>query len=658
VNDLESLVSSRYNDLTEAEVNLSRAANKGEMAVCGSNLPIDDRTNNPNSWGTSRRIRADLVRWLCVDRHARELVDPRGIRVLAAKISGVLDLSNVIVPFPLTLAYCSLDGELNLRGADIGEINLEGTWVRTIAADRVTVRSSVLLRGGFHSRFVRLPAARIAGNVECDGSTFENHPRPGDPESGLAIVADGAIVNGSIFLREGFRALGEVRLIGAQIGGYFDCTNATFKNAPFVALNAESMVVRAGVFLRGTDFCSQGEVKLAGSRIDGDLDCAAATFSNPQHPDVPSAGVALSLERITARGSVFLHNGFSADGEVRLLGAQISRNLECDGGRFRGASSTGRDGASHSLSAHTVTVEGNVYLRQGFHATGEVAFSGAQIVGNLECTCGVFHGDLNLQAASIKGVFFWRNVVDAERTLLDLMSTSIGVLADDSKSWPESGKLLLDGLAYERISPRDANSRLEWLNRQDPFAPQPYRHLAKVLRNEGDEAGTRQVLIEMERRRRKKEDRTIYARAGSWILLRTIKYGYAPLIAVGWLVGLILVGVILFSVGYYAGDMVPTEKDAYSQFEDSRRLPPQYERFHATIYSAENSFPLVKLGQVDRWQPDPNPHKSAGHTWDAAPCFPYLFGWALLWFRWIQVLLGWFFATMFVAGVTGIVRRE
>jgi hypothetical protein len=162
----------------------------------------------------------------------------------------------------------------------------------------------------------------------------------------------------------------------------------------------------------------------------------------------------------------------------------------------------------------------------------------------------------------------------------------------------------------------------------------------------------------MERLRRKKDDRTIYARAWSSVLKRTIKYGYAPGIAVGWLVGLILVGVILFWVGYYAGDVVPTEKDAYFQFESSRQLPPHYERFHALIYSVENSFPLVRLGQADRWQPDPNPHNSAGHAWSPTSCFRNLFGYALLWFHWIQVVLGWVLATFFVAGVTGIVRRE
>ena len=62
-----------------------------------------------------------------------------------------------------------------------------------------------------------------------------------------------------------------------------------------------------------------------------------------------------------------------------------------------------------------------------------------------------------------------------------------------------------------------------------------------------------------------------------------------------------------------AGSFAPTDKDAYVYFTVEHRLPDHYERFHATIYSLENSFPLVKLGQVDRWQPDPSPQYLATH---------------------------------------------
>jgi hypothetical protein len=64
------------------------------------------------------------------------------------------------------------------------------------------------------------------------------------------------------------------------------------------------------------------------------------------------------------------------------------------------------------------------------------------------------------------------------------------------------------------------------------------------------------------------------------------------------------------------------------------------------MYSLENSLPFVNLGQKDRWMPDPNP----GGAWRMSAF--------LRWFRWFQVLLGWLLATLFVAGVTGVVRKE
>lgn len=91
--------------------------------------------------------------------------------------------------------------------------------------------------------------------------------------------------------------------------------------------------------------------------------------------------------------------------------------------------------------------------------------------------------------------------------------------------------------------------------------------------------------------------------------------------------------------------MVPTEKEAYQQFKylaTEGQVPAHYPTFSAPVYSLENSLPLVKLGQAAKWQPDPAPD-----------------GWA--WVRWFlrgQILLGWLLATLFVAGVNGIVHKE
>jgi hypothetical protein len=78
------------------------------------------------------------------------------------------------------------------------------------------------------------------------------------------------------------------------------------------------------------------------------------------------------------------------------------------------------------------------------------------------------------------------------------------------------------------------------------------------------------------------------------------------------------------------------------------------------MYSLENSFPLVKLGQIDRWQPDPSPKRSVKRIWHFPCSFSIWISLAgfLRWFRWGQILFGWLFATLGIAAVTGLVRRD
>jgi hypothetical protein len=101
-----------------------------------------------------------------------------------------------------------------------------------------------------------------------------------------------------------------------------------------------------------------------------------------------------------------------------------------------------------------------------------------------------------------------------------------------------------------------------------------------------------------------------------------------------------------FRHGYFSGAVTPTDKEAYCFFRDHGQPPDYYQRFTASVYSLENSLPFVNLGQKDHWTPDPNQQ-----GWWRLASF-------LRVFRWGQVLLGWLLATLFVAGVTGVVRKE
>jgi len=728
VDDLEGRGQARFGELSQAELKLLRAAPKGVVAFCGPSAKDDDPANDPakaDEWGPEREIKADLIRWLCVDRDAASAVDPRGTQIHAARITGALDLAFVSVPFPLRLRRCCLTDNAILISTDLPALDLAGSRVLSVTADGANVRGDVSLNNGFSAGGeVRLLGAQIGGNLECGGGAFKN---PGgdalsadraDVEGGVflrdgfsaegevrllgaqiggslecsggrfenpgkkALSADGANVKGAVFLSDGFSAEGEVRLLGAQIGGVLVCSGGTFKNPGKDVLSADDANVKGSVFLNDR-FSAEGEVRLLGGQIGGNLDCRRGTFKNPR-------GDALSADGANVKGAVFLSDGFSAEGAVRLLGAQIGGSLTCSGGTFKnprgdalsadGANVKGSvflgDGFSaegavrlpgariecdlacsggafknpgkDALSADRANVKGDVFLSDGFSAEGTVLLLGAQIGGNLGFNGGRL-SKVIAESAAISGTLFWRGVEATEATGLNLTSASTGSLVDDEKSWPIKGNLFLDGFVYGHISgnsPRDAKTRLRWLERQEPFTPKPYRQLAKVLRETGDDSGARRVLFEMECRRRQAGGRSWYARLWGWGLKWTIGYGFYPWRALGWLVLLTVVGWGLFRHGYLSGAMAPTDKDAYCFFRDQGWPPDYYQRFTASVYSLENSLPFVSLGQKDHWTPDPNPRGSR-----PMPGF-------LRWFRWVQVLLGWLLATLFVVGVTGVVRKE
>jgi hypothetical protein len=498
--------------------------------------------------------------------------------------------------------------------------------------------------------------------------------------------------NEGIFLTGG--EVSELGLTGSLVGGIL----------------ADGVIVKRSVFL-GAGFAANREVVLLGAQIGDILDCEGGSFRNP-------GGVgALIADGIKVKGSVRLRDGFLADGEVRLDGAQIGGGLECNRGTFR---NPGR----RALTADHAVVKGSASLDDGFYAEGYVDFSGAQIAEEFICSAGDFHN-----------------------ATLDLRDTSVATLYDSGLGdslgkptiWPPHGQLLLDGFTYGKFANvPDLPKRLAWLGlqpqtpfpsrsylqladvlwkagdgrgafqvlsgmrgqiRQSEFQPQPYLELAKVLRDYGDDDGAKRLLIEMEDRARRGSVGSALVRP---LLRSTIGYGYDPLRAFWWELGLSFLGWIVYRRSYLAGAMAPTEEKAYERFkEPGGEVPAHYPRFSPLIYSVENSLPLVKLGQGDRWQPDPQgqrvparkrpagelayratwewfPARLSGgmraktvrltSLWSRAPrglqnCLAWLSAKTtaprfVMWFLWIQILLGWLLATLFVAGVSGIVHRE
>lgn len=616
--DLEALARRRFGNLSEAEKRLVQAMPQGDVAYCGTSEDDNDPANDPadadgtggksKRWDNKRRIRADLIRWLCVNPGVLRRTDPRGIRIHAAAITGGLDLSFATVPFPLTLNRCRLAAGGNFESVTIPRLELDGSWTGSLAADSADVRGDISLANGFSAvGGVSMLGAQIGGDLNCAGGTLRN---PG----GDALVADDSEIKGSVLLTEGFSAVGEVRMLGAQIRGDLNCSRGTVRNL---------------------------------------------------------GGYALAAEYAEIKGRILLTDGFSAVGEVQLGGAQVGREIDCSDASFKNP-------GGRALSAEGIEVKGDVsFTGEKFSAEGEVGLSGAQIGGDLECERGSF-SSLNLYAAIVKKIFSWYSMQNARSTHLDLRNASVGLIHDDNVSWPEKGNLLLDGLVYERITggPTGAEERLNWLDRQSEFKPQPYRQLAKVLRELGDDDGAKQVLFELEKRVHADDRKRIAHAPFRWFRFSedivsnaTVGYGIYPARAVWYLCGLTAMGWIVHRRAQRVGAMAPIDKDAYAEFHDNNGKPPaRYQPFSPLIYSVENCIPLVKLGQDERWQPDPNPQRVVSpvaqgkfrgvvdsaldfvvRDWAVTPV-------ALRWIRWILIGLGWLLATFFVAGLTGFIK--
>ena len=86
------------------------------------------------------------------------------------------------------------------------------------------------------------------------------------------------------------------------------------------------------------------------------------------------------------------------------------------------------------------------------------------------------------------------------------------------------------------------------------------------------------------------------------------------------------------------------------------------------IDSIENCVPLVKFGQDERWQPDPDFKRAEAQRAESKSVVERTCGrvmrafsltpWKLMWFRWIMIALGWLLATFFVAGLAGLIKTS
>jgi hypothetical protein len=132
---LSELATRQFTSLSRAERailefhDVKNIGRSGDFAVCGISSAIGDPSNDPKSaaeWSHDRDVRAELIRWMLVDPDASRRLDPGGLRLLGARITGALDLKDARLTFPITLRNCLISERIDLKASTIPRLDLNG----------------------------------------------------------------------------------------------------------------------------------------------------------------------------------------------------------------------------------------------------------------------------------------------------------------------------------------------------------------------------------------------------------------------------------------------------------------------------------------------------------------------------------------------------
>src|SRR5205823_2737587 len=91
-------------------------------------------------------IRGEVLRELLLEHHKIAL-DPRGLRLRGARVTGTLDLTHVQASVGMELRGCSVDHPLLLDNARLPWLTLSGSSVPALFGDRLQVDAGLFLKG-------------------------------------------------------------------------------------------------------------------------------------------------------------------------------------------------------------------------------------------------------------------------------------------------------------------------------------------------------------------------------------------------------------------------------------------------------------------------------------------------------------------------------
>ncbi|MFJ9008957.1 membrane-associated oxidoreductase [Streptomyces canus] len=421
-----------------------------------------------------------------------------------------------------------------------------------------------------------------------------------------------------------------LRVTGARVTGPLDLTHAVVDHPVRLAHchftdppDLYGIQVRR-LSLRGSALPA---LDLGSSRIDGVLQLAECRFRGRVQLSGAEISGALVLERteFTARDAgepaLKLNQAsinddlqateLRAHGEVRLNGATINGSVHLNGALLT------RPGEL-ALDAQRLTVEGDLHMRR-VRTQGWIGLRGARIAGRLDLSYAQLSnpGDAALRANSSTIGELWLRKGPPMQGTLSLRRAQIDDLFLEPEVVPE--EVQFNKLVYTSLTPQEpADRRLPMLERdREGYVPHAYEQLTAAYRRIGDDRAARRVQLAKQRRHR--ATLAWYGRLWGHVQDATVGYGFHPLRACVWLVSLLAVGTVAYSLHHPP----PLKAD-------------EAPHFNALFYTLDLLLPVISFGQEGAFAPQ---------------------GWYQS-LSYALVIAGWILATTVFAGVTRTVNRQ
>jgi cytoskeletal protein CcmA (bactofilin family) len=423
------------------------------------------------------QMRLKSVLWLD-DSCFSEEVDLLGI-----KTSRDLSFEGSVFKKILQMRWAQIDGQLNLNGITaMRGLNLVGLKAKSYVLMKRTCLKAPIEKEAEEKNKIVFREARIQGQLELSNSCVIGE-----------LDMNGLQVSSTLFLGESLIS-SDVNLRSARVNRLIDLRKTHIRGRMDMnALKAGALSTQgaAGYFK---------EIDLRGARLDDEMNLSGSTVEQT-----------LNMSGLKVNGLLKMDGG--SFNEIDLRGAEIDRQFILS-----------HSEVTNQLKMNGFKVAGDLLIR-GSTLKQEVDLRGGKIGGTLSLfKTHVYKGfnmayaqvaNLELFGATLRGFDLTGTRITEELRLsngdhehtkwlyhsskLILHNANVGAIQDTPDVWPLF--LDLEGFAYAKLgslNPKGSSRQNEWLHtwlsRHQPYSPQPYEYLAKILRQGGHKRLAKEIL--------------------------------------------------------------------------------------------------------------------------------------------------------------------